>query len=200
MIKALLFDLGGVIVPLDFQQLKRNFATLSGRSIPELEVRLAATDLPVRYERGDLDSASFHAELSRTIGLDLDFPAFDRLWNSLFPPGTLLPESLFQTLKQTHRLILLSNTNELHFRHLRATLPHLSHFHGFVLSYEVRVMKPDPGIFARAIEAAGCAPEECFYIDDVEKYVEGARTAGIDAVRFESAEQVERELRKRGVL
>ena len=49
-----------------------------------------------------------------------------------------------------------------------------------------------------AIAQAGCAPEECFFADDMEPYVEGARRAGIDAVQFESLPQLQRELRSRG--
>jgi glucose-1-phosphatase len=67
------------------------------------------------------------------------------------------------------------------------------------LSYEVGAMKPLPLIYRRAIRKAGCLPEECFFTDDIASYVEGARVQGIDAVQFESAAQIERELRKRGV-
>ena len=60
-------------------------------------------------------------------------------------------------------------------------------------------MKPSPIIYDTAIEKAGCRPGECFFTDDVAAYVEGACLCGIDAVRFQSQQQVERELRARGV-
>ena len=76
--------------------------------------------------------------------------------------------------------------------------PLLRHFHAMVLSHEVGAMKPSPAIYEKAVEVAGCRPEECFFVtDDIPEYVEGARQFGIDAVRFESAEQIEAELRKR---
>jgi putative hydrolase of the HAD superfamily len=58
-------------------------------------------------------------------------------------------------------------------------------------------MKPQPAIYAKAVEAARCLPGECFFTDDIPEYVEGARQFGIDAVQFESAAQIEAELRKR---
>ena len=64
---------------------------------------------------------------------------------------------------------------------------------------KVGAMKPSPLIYQRAIEAAGCRPAECFFTDDIPAYVEGAKQQGIDAVPFQSAAQVEKELRKRGV-
>ena len=61
-------------------------------------------------------------------------------------------------------------------------------------------MKPDRAIFQAAVERAGCRPEECFFTDDIAAYVEGARSLGIDAVQFESREQLEREMEARGMM
>ena len=96
-------------------------------------------------------------------------------------------------------LVLLSNTNQIHFEMLRHRLPALRHFHHLVLSYEVKAMKPRPEIYRAAVECAGCLPEQCFYTDDIPAYVEAARAVGIDAVQFESAAQAERELAARGI-
>jgi putative hydrolase of the HAD superfamily len=60
-------------------------------------------------------------------------------------------------------------------------------------------MKPGREIYRRAIAAAGCRPEECFFTDDIPEFVEGARREGIDAVQFQSSAQIEDELRLRGV-
>ena len=78
-------------------------------------------------------------------------------------------------------------------------MPHLRHFHRLVLSHEVKAMKPQPEIYRAAIDAAQCRPEECFFTDDILEYVEGARRMGIDAVQFESRQQIERELTARGI-
>jgi HAD superfamily hydrolase (TIGR01509 family) len=103
-------------------------------------------------------------------------------------------------LAARYRLVLLSNTNAIHFEGLReshATL--LRHFHELVLSYEVKAMKPGPEIFQAAIARAGCRPEECFYTDDIAANVTAARNLGIDAVQFQSLAQLERELTERGI-
>ena len=55
-------------------------------------------------------------------------------------------------------------------------------------------------IFRAAVEVAGCLPQECFYTDDITAYVEGAKRMGIDAVTFESRQQLEGELRGRGIV
>ena len=60
-------------------------------------------------------------------------------------------------------------------------------------------MKPSPVIYRKAIELAGCLPAQCFFTDDIEEYVEGARREGIDAVQFQSAAQLQQELARRNI-
>ena len=112
----------------------------------------------------------------------------------------MIPEELFAALKKRYRLLLLSNTNAIHFEMVRENYPLLRHFDHLVLSYKVGALKPSPLIYAEALKHAQCAPEECFFTDDIAAYVEGARAAGIDAVQFENREQIERELKARGVV
>jgi len=111
----------------------------------------------------------------------------------------LIPESMLEGLAARYRLLLLSNTNPIHFEGIRERYPVLRHFHDTILSYEVRAMKPRPEIYRAAIERAGCLPEECFYTDDIPAYVAGARAMGMDAVQFENAAQLAREMKARGI-
>lgn len=200
MVRAVIFDLGRVIVPFDF---KRGYARLSPLcGIPEAEIprRIATTDLVRRYECGAIESRAFVRALADHLNFETTYENFCDIWSSIFLPETLIPESMLESIARKHRLVLLSNTNQIHFEMIRANYPLLRHFHQLVLSYEVGAMKPTPLIYQRAIEAAQCAPGECFYTDDILEYVEGARAAGIDAVQFESAGQITRELTIRGVL
>ena len=145
------------------------------------------------WNRGD-----FFAQLSRTLELRLDYDGFCRIWNHIFTHA-LLPESLLQGLASRYRLLLLSNTNAIHFAMIRQAYPMLRHFREMVLSFEVRALKPQPEIFRVALERAGCRPEECFYTDDTAAHVDAARALGIDAVRFVDREQLERDLTARGI-
>ena len=152
-----------------------------------------------RFESGAIESHEFVRELSGHLNFEISYDEFCEIWNSIFLPATLIPESMLEGIARNYRMVLLSNTNAIHFEMLRESYPMLRHFHAFVLSHEVGAMKPQPLIYERVIEVAGCAPEECFFTDDMPEFVAGARAHGIDAVLFESAEQIERELRSRGV-
>jgi putative hydrolase of the HAD superfamily len=198
-IKAVIFDLGRVIVPFDFNRGYVRLALLCGIPAAEIPRRIAPTGLVERFESGGIEPRDFVRELSKHLNLDTSYETFCEIWSSIFLPHTLIPESMVEGIARNYRLVLLSNTNAIHFEMLRENYPLLRHFHSFVLSYEVGAMKPLPLIYRRAIEAAGCLPQECFFTDDILAYVEGARAQGIDAVQFESAAQIEAELRKRGV-
>ena len=199
MIKTVVFDLGNVIVPFD---LARGYAAL-GPNCPyppaEIPHRIAASGLVPPFEVGQIPPREFAARLSAVLGLDVDYARFCELWSSIFLPQTLVPESLLEGLRRRHRMLLLSNTDAIHFPWVRERYPLLGHFDDYVLSYQVGAAKPDPRIFQVAVERAGCRPGECFFTDDIPPNVEAARQAGLDAVRFENAAQLERELTARGL-
>lgn len=197
--RAVIFDLGKVLVHFDF---KRGYRALEGMcpyAAAEIPKRIGPTGLVERFETGLVEPRDFVTQLSAILDLHLDYDHFCSIWSCIFTE-TLIPESMLAGLAARYRLLLLSNTNAIHFEMIRENYaPLLRHFHELILSYEVKAMKPHPAIFQRAIDAAGCRPEECFYTDDIAAYVTAARAMGIDAVQFESAAQIERELAARGI-
>lgn len=198
MLKAILFDLGRVLIPFDFQRGYQALASLCPLPASEIPACIRATGLVPRFEAGLIEAPDFIAQLGAALGADLDYEQFNTSWNAIFLDETYIPAAMIEGLRQRYRTVLLSNTNSLHFEQLRQNLPHMRHFDRFVLSYEVKAMKPSPRIYAAAVEAAGCLPGECFFTDDIEENVAAARDFGIDAVRFESLEQIQRELAARG--
>jgi glucose-1-phosphatase len=198
-IKAVIFDLGRVIVPFDFMRGYVTMEALCGIPAAEIPKRIAPTGLVQRFESGGIEPRDFVREFSKHLNLDTSYESFCEIWSSIFLPETLIPEAMLAGIAAQYPLVLLSNTNAIHFEMVRRNYPLLRHFHSCVLSYEVGAMKPLPLIYRRAIEKAGCLPEECFFTDDIPEYVAGARAQGIDAVQFESAEQIRQELQRRGV-
>ena len=200
MIKSLIFDLGGVIVPFDIKRGYAKIAPLCNCPPAEIPTRVRSTDLVRRFECGRLSSEDFVRELSGLLEMRTSYAEFCDLWNAIFLPEALVPESLVSELASRYRLLALSNTNPIHFSTLTAKYPLLRHFHDYVLSYEVGALKPAPEIYQAAIARSGCAAGECFFTDDILINVEGARAQGMDAVQFHSATQIESELRARGIL
>ena len=198
MYKAIIFDLGNVLVQFDFERWRQALEGFCPYAAAEIRQRIAATDLVERFETGLIGPPDFVAQLSGILSLDMDYADFCKLWSSIFT-DPLIPEAMLEGLAARYRLVLLSNTNAIHFEMIRENYPMLRHFHERVLSYEMHAMKPHPEIFQAALECCGCPPEECFYTDDIAAYVEAAQRLGLDAVQFESLAQLERELKARGI-
>jgi HAD superfamily hydrolase (TIGR01509 family) len=199
MIKAVIFDLGGVIVPFDFKRAYTRMEGLCPYPAAEIPQRLRSTDLVTRFETGRVGPQDFAREISEILKLKTTYDEFCDIFNCIFTKETLVPESLLERLRARHRLLLLSNTNPIHFAMIDISYPIVRHFHDRVLSYEVGAQKPAPRIYQEAIALAGCRPQECFFTDDIASFVEAARREGIDAVQFHSAAQIERELMSRGL-
>jgi FMN phosphatase YigB (HAD superfamily) len=199
MIKTIIFDLGKVIIPFDFKRGYTRMAPLCGYTAEEIPKRLSTSDLVTRFETGAMEPQAFVNELSAILGIESDYDQFCDIWTSIFLPETLISEEFVKALRRKYRMLVLSNTNAIHFEMVWKAYPILHQFHDYVLSYKVGALKPSPLIYREAIRKAQCAPEQCFFTDDIAAYVEGARQEGIDAVQFENAAQIERELQNRGI-
>jgi len=201
MTRAVLLDLGNVIVGLDMDRVYRATAAVSPFSVAEIPSRIRAAALYEPYERGEMSSEEFHRRFCEALQINVvGFAEFCRLWGDMFQPTPLLSSELLEGLSARCRLVLVSNTNDLHFRWIRQHYPLLEHFHEYVLSYQVGAMKPSVEIYREAIRRAGCQPAECFFADDVAENVEGARRVGIDALLFSGEEQLKKELARRGLV
>ncbi|MEN6533926.1 MAG: HAD family phosphatase [Bryobacteraceae bacterium] len=199
MIRTIFFDLGQVLIQFDFQ---RGYRAISGEcNLPPETIRakLRETGLVGPFEEGRVAPRDFFQAVSEALGLRVSYERFCELWSTIFFPETLIPESLIASLHKRYRLLLLSNTNIIHFEMIQATYPIMKHFDGSVLSYEVGAMKPAPEIYQEAIRRSGCAASGIFFTDDIAANVEGAREQGIDAVQFQSVAQLEEEMRSRRI-
>jgi glucose-1-phosphatase len=199
MIRTIFFDLGGTIVPFDFNRGYAAMEKVCGLPQAEIRRRVNASDLFKRFELGQIEPRHFVDELCGLLGFSISFEKFLDLWGVIFLPYTLIPNSFIENLSQHYRLFSLSNTNALHFPMVLRDYPILGRLNGHVLSYEVGAMKPDPRIYQAAIARAGGRAEECLFIDDLEANVEAGRVAGMDAIHFQNAAALQAELARRGL-
>ena len=194
------FDLGNVIATFDRERAFRQMAEVCGAAA--LRVGAAVRDgLQADLERGTIDWPAFHREFSRRTGTESDPEALAVAAADMFELNVgILP--VVAALQRCQIPIgILSNTCEIHWRHLLGRgwgiLP--GGFRTTILSHEVGVSKPEPGIFERAAERAGIAPERIFFCDDLPEHVAAARAAGWDAEVFMSAPMLADQLARRGV-
>ena len=142
----------------------------------------------------------WYGHITRVFGVSASFEEFCAAWNGALDPHTILPDSLFTELASRCRLGLLSNTDPIHSACLDKNFSFVRHFPVRIYSNEVGARKPSAMIYEKALAALGVSPEEVLYIDDIAEFVEVARGLGLDAVQFESLEQITAELSRRGLL
>jgi HAD superfamily hydrolase (TIGR01509 family) len=194
--KTIFFDLGNVLIFFDFPKMLKQMSSCTG--IPVETIRQMLDTQAKLYETGRLSDDELVENFQRVAPTTFTKEAFLHAASDIFTPNEPM-FSLLDALKR-HRLMLLSNTSPAHFHFLRQRYPILDLFDGYVLSYEVGAAKPDPKIFRHALEKAGCAPQECFYTDDLPENIAAAKSHGIDSEVFKNEPILRVQLQTRGLL
>ena len=185
MISAVLFDFGNVLYTFDYGRFFRAAASYSTLSSVQIEQVVFGGNDPVtrRYETGRMGSDEFLTLLRREARIDLPADRLRDLFTDIYTPNDPVI-SLALDLSQRIPIGLVSNTNEIHFESFMKHTPAVSACSAVGLSYRVGAMKPADIIFQSVLDALGCAPEDCVYIDDIAEYVTAARKAGFSAIQY----------------
>ena len=199
MIEVVYLDLGKVLIDFDYDVGAQSILEISPLPLSEIAKVLSEPQMLFEFETGKLSAIQYHQRICEALEMEISLDEFRNLWGSMFLPEPLVSEKFLQDLKRRKRLILLSNTNEIHFEYLEKKFPILNHIDERLLSYQVGYMKPDPQIFRLAIDKAGVAPEKIFFADDRIENTEAARSAGIQAIQFKSERQLRKEMNARGI-
>lgn len=200
MIKTFIFDLGNVVISYDHNRIVSTVEQHCDYSADEIFNSIFLTQVVQGYDTGRISSVEFFDELKKIFSLRMTFDEFGKSWNSTFDLEPILSEELIKQLSEKYRLLVLSDTNDLHFEYIKEHFPILRYFDDFVLSYQTGFTKPSKEIFQIAVEKVGCLAEECFFTDDREGNVAGAIESGINAFQFISPAQFEAELKTRKLL
>ena len=102
-------------------------------------------------------------------------------------------------LKKQYPLYLISNTNDLHYEHVKAKFNLLKHFVACFPSHEVGHRKPDSAMFEHVLKKIKMKPEETVFIDDMPAFVEGATQLGMQAIQFTTRDALAADLKKLGL-
>lgn len=199
MIKTFIFDLGNVIVSFNHNKIVEKLQSGCALTSNDIFAKAISSKLVNDYNLGKISSAEFFDLLSNELQLKMEFADFSQVWNCTFELEPIIPLQIIKKLSENYRLIILSDTNELHFDFIEENFPILEYFDDFVLSHKVGAVKPSEEIFRLVIEKADCLPEECIFIDDLKQNVESAKKYGLNAIQFISADELEAELRKRNL-
>ena len=198
--KAIIFDIGNVLIHFDGERMLRQISQVLGISESQVIDLYVHQELGSHYEKGLVTSEEFYQRFSQLAHQSHVDTAFWKAFCDIFKPNPEM-ETLIRELKERgQRLILLSNTCEAHFDYIHKQFELLALFDRAILSYQVGARKPERAIFEAAVKAAGVPPEQCFYTDDITAYVSAARELEIPAVTFTSATSIRLHLEQIKVL
>ena len=192
-VEALLFDFGGVLIEIDFDRVFARWAELAGVPFEHVKSGFEHGTAYAQHERGEIDAATFFQAQRGALGIDLTDADFEDGWQQVF--GSEIPETvaLLPRLKERIPLHLFSNTNAMHYdywkrRYAEALRPVDRRF----ISHEMGLRKPDAEAFERVVRDLGIPPERILFFDDTAANIDGARAAGLQAVRVQSPADVRR--------
>jgi putative hydrolase of the HAD superfamily len=198
--KALLFDLGGVLVNVDFNRSLSAWARYSRLPMDALKAAFRFDTHYERHERGEITSDEYFAHLASTLQLSASPAEIAEGWNALFLG--VIPETLAWVDRARRSLpcYVLTNTNAAHMACWTRLYPTLvARFDRVFTSFQIGRRKPEREAFLHVCEATGLAPRSILFFDDSPLNVRGAAAAGLQGVFVSGPADVARSLQAVGV-
>lgn len=188
-IKNIIFDLGGVILNLDYSRTQKAFEDLGVRNITGFFSQAKQSRLFDDFETDKSSPADFRNAIRENTGITATDAEIDAAWNAMLldlPPYRL---ELLKEYRKTHNLFLLSNTNRIHYPQVDYYLgktfgtPTLEpYFDKLYLSYEIGLRKPNTDIYEYVLADAGIKAEESVFLDDSRHNLPPAEQVGIKTI------------------
>ena len=194
-IKAVFFDLGGVIVRTEFQAPRQRLAEKLGMEYDDLDRIVFDSDSGLRASMGEISSAEHWAFVIQR----LKRPASElSLIRYEFFAGDIVDRTLLEyvrSLRGNYKTGIISNAWS-DLRDFIAREKFDDAFDDMIISAEVGAMKPEPKIFQIALERFGVKPKEAVFVDDFYANIEGCEKVGMQGIHFRDAESTLQQLKK----
>lgn len=192
-IDALLFDLGGVLIDVDYHKTIDAFAQLGVQNPSDLYNQFGQNQLFDQYEKGEVSSKFFIEQLKRLTKIDTIESDIVIAWNAMI--GNFPTEKLdfIAELSQHNPCFLLSNTNEIHLKKAIENLQKTAFkniddlFIKCYYSHIIGKRKPEVETFKWVIDQMGMEANKVLFIDDSPQHIEGARKAGLQVIYYKEA-------------
>lgn len=195
-IKNLVFDLGGVLINLDFDGCLNAFRKAGFTDIDKQVHQFRGEGFFSEFELGDITPEAFRETIRCKINSTLTDSEIDDMWNLMLLDIPREKLDLLLTLRQHYTIFLLSNTNQIHWDFIREQK---FNYHGFdvndffeatFLSFEMHKAKPEKEIYQQMMEDTQIVADETFFIDDSEANCKAAASLGIHTHHYRIGEDL----------
>ena len=198
MIKNIIFDLGGVIYDIRYENIPEAFARMGAGNLMEIYSKAKQTDFIDRYEEGLMSSDEFCEEIRRISEVPLTDEQIKEAWNAILIDVPASRVDFLLKLKERYNLYLFSNTNQFNYDCFTA---HLNQKYGFdffgnifkaaYFSHILHIRKPKAEGFQKIMQEQQLNPAETLFIDDSPQHIEGARRCGLQAYHLQDERSIE---------
>ena len=195
-IKNIVFDLGGVLVDLDFKNAINGLQQAGFANVKEQLQAFDQDGIFQKFELGEINADEFRTAIRENSTVTLTDEEVDALWNSMLLEVPRKKLELILELRGKYMVYLLSNTNSIHwdyvcnnafnYRGFRVN----DYFEETFLSFEMHLAKPNKAIFVKVLHEANLLPEETLFIDDSEANCKAAEELGIHAHHYHIGEDL----------
>lgn len=196
-IEAVVFDLGGVILEVNFDRVFSAWASDAGIEAQRIRERYRLDADYARHERGEIDATEYFNQLRGKLDLSLTDQQFLSGWNRMVGGRIEGVEKVLARFARLRPLYIFSNTNMAH--HACWAFEHaglLRDFKRLFLSFEMRMRKPEARAFEFISQEVGVPLEKILFFDDTPENIEGARALGIQAILVRGLGDLEATLEK----
>ncbi|RQO30514.1 hypothetical protein DBR32_13195 [Taibaiella sp. KBW10] len=191
-IKHIIFDLGGVLLNLDYALTEQAFVALGVDDFGLRYSQAAQTDLFSDFEIGKIDEAHFVQTLKTWCPSGVSDQEIIDAWNAMLLDFPLRRLQILQQLQLHYDIVLLSNTNETHERAFNQKLREVCGFNNVGVffdrvfySHHIGMRKPHPETFKYVLDYTGFDPAYTLFLDDSKQHIEGAKSLGIQTIWME---------------
>jgi putative hydrolase of the HAD superfamily len=193
-IKAILFDLGGVLLNIDYHAPARAFATLGIQNFEQLYAQAAQTHIFDDLECGNISNNDFFDAVRTLAQQPLSNAQITWAWNAILLDLPIERLELLKTLRKKYKILLLSNTNAIHIEQFYANLQQThgiangltDFFDTIYLSHQIRKRKPNADAFEFMLNNENLQAHEVLYIEDSAQHTAAAAKLGIHTILHQS--------------
>ena len=188
---VLLFDIGRVVLDIDFGRVMNIWASHAGCEPADLAARFVVNDSFKHHETGHIDDAAFFGALRQSLGIGISDAQFLEGWNAIFTGEMPDIAPLLSRAAAKMPLYAFSNTNPPHVAHFSQVYADvLGHFREIYLSSSIGLRKPELAAFNHVVGAIGVPAARIVFFDDSAENIAGARACGLAAVHVKSSDDV----------
>ena len=198
-ISVIVFDLGNVLLPFNYQPAVKKLERIeAGLGEKFLKFYNEHYEYHRAFERGDLPKDKFIEIMLTSLNNKIDEKTFCEYYSDIFSENKEVVD-LLPVLKKSYTLVLLSNTNLIHYEYGWKQYDFLKYFDKIITSYEAGAVKPEIEIYMAVQSYTQKSPGQHLFIDDISEYVDAARSIGWNAFQFTDYKNLLTELNNRGI-